>query len=160
MFGNLFGSSKYSVSDQVQPPGQPQAPPSMPFPPQSSQPANVVGSTMDPSLRQGLSVLSHLDTRASQVLQVAQKETKRIQQALIEPEQVLYGLLFDGEVFKLISQFSSDPTKIVNKFAPELNSSANDVWSSAELVLLESMLLQRKDGSLSDGFVAFLSYIR
>ena len=115
MFGNLFGSSKYSVADQTQPSGQPQASVSLPFTPQSAQPGNVVGSTMDPSLRQGLSVLSHLDTRASQVLQVAQKEAKRIQQALIEPEQILYGLLFDGEVFKLISQFSSDPTKIVKE---------------------------------------------
>ena len=56
--------------------------------------------------------------------------------------------------------FPLDPTKIVNKFAPELSSTTNDVRSSAELVLLESMLLQRKDGSLGDAFVAFLSYIR
>ncbi|MBI2031491.1 MAG: ATP-dependent Clp protease ATP-binding subunit [Candidatus Levybacteria bacterium] len=59
--------------------------------------------------------MSHLDTRATQVLQLAQKETKRIQQALIEPEQILYGLLFDGEIFRLISQFSSDPTKIIKE---------------------------------------------
>jgi len=121
MFGNLFGSSKYSVSDQTQMPQQPQTPFSVapPPPPPSSQSipqsAGVVGSAMDPTLKQDLSVLSHLDTRASQVLQFAQKETKRIQQALIEPEQILYGLLFDGEVFKLISQFSSDPTKIVKE---------------------------------------------
>ncbi len=117
MFGNLFGSRNFEVkTGTTQVPQQVPASPSVPSV-QSVQPlqSNVVGSAMNPSLRQDLSVLSHLDARASQVLQAAKNETKRIQQSLIEPEQILYGLLFDGEVFKLISQFSSDPTKIVKE---------------------------------------------
>lgn len=114
MFGNLFGSAKFSVSNQTQM-RQQQEPSPVAWSTQSAQPTNIIGSAMDPNLRQDLSVLSHLDARASQVLQFAQRETKRIQQALIEPEQILYGLLFDGEIFKLISEFSSDPTKIVKE---------------------------------------------
>ena len=116
MFGNLFGTRKYIVDNQVQ---QGQQVPLQAFAPQNpviSQPP-VVGapSPMEPSIRQGLSVLSHLDTRATQILNVARQEAKRIKQALIEPEQLMIGLLYDGEVFKLISQFSSDPTKIARE---------------------------------------------
>jgi len=115
MFGNLFGSAKFRVSDQTQT-VQPQIPSPLISPePVSGGSQNIISSVMNPALRQDLSVLSHLDTRATQVLQLAQKETKRIQQAFIEPEQILYGLLFDGEIFKLISQFSLDPTKIVKE---------------------------------------------
>ncbi len=117
MFGNLFGTRKYIADNQVQQ-GQ-QASSQAAFilqNPVISQPP-VVGapSPMEPSIRQGLSVLSHLDTRATQVLNVAAQETKRIKQALIEPEQLMIGLLYDGEVFKLIAQFSSDPTKIARE---------------------------------------------
>ncbi|KAG0199155.1 hypothetical protein BGX28_007531 [Mortierella sp. GBA30] len=53
-----------------------------------------------------------------------------------------------------------DPTKIISKFAPELTSSKGEVRSTAELVLLECMLFQKRDGSLGDGFVALLDYMR
>jgi len=117
MLGNLFGTRKYTVESkgqqgQVLPqspvPGNPVVPP--PVSPYSSQ-----GAPMEPTVRQGLSVLSHLDSRATQVLNAAQQETKRINQAEIEPDQLMIGLLYDGEVFKLISQFSSDPTKIAKE---------------------------------------------
>ncbi len=115
MFGNLFGSRKYISDAQEQ--GQQTMPQA--FAPQNpviSQPP-VVGASppMEPSVRQGLSVLSHLDTRATQVLSIAQQETKRVKQALIEPEQLLTSLLYDGEIFELISQFSQDPTKIIRE---------------------------------------------
>ncbi|OGH21325.1 MAG: hypothetical protein A2629_00700 [Candidatus Levybacteria bacterium RIFCSPHIGHO2_01_FULL_41_15] len=116
MFGNLFGSRKYIADNPMH---QGPEPPSQAFTPQNpvvSQPSvNIAPSPMEPSIRQGLSVLSHLDTRATQVLNLAQQEAKRIKQALIEPDQLMTGLLYDGEIFKLISQFSQDPTKIVKE---------------------------------------------
>ena len=117
MLGNLFGSRKYTVEDggkQGQVPFQPFAPGSLVVPPPPVS-ASTASSPMEPSIRQGLSVLSHLDTRATQVLNASQQETKRIKQALIEPDQLMIGLLYDGEVFKLISQFSPDPTKIARE---------------------------------------------
>lgn len=111
MLGNLFTSKKYPEKDN-QNPVQNQVPLSVPTPtppPQTQVPSDeIVGSSMKPVVRQDLSILSHLDTRASAVLNQAQKETKRIRQGLIEPEQILIGLTFDGEVFQLLSKFSVD----------------------------------------------------
>ncbi|KAF9287312.1 hypothetical protein BGZ68_001972 [Mortierella alpina] len=91
-------------------------------------------------------------------------QSKEVEDQMINLEDAMVNLLQDKDIMVRMtaSQIVAalDPTKIVNKFAPNLNSSTNDVRSSAELVLLESMLLQRKDGSLGDGFEAFLSYIR
>lgn len=74
--------------------------------------ANVTGSKMDPTLRQDLSALSHLDTRSNQVLHHGTDEAKRTKQQLVEPELILYGLLFDEEIFKLFEQLSIDPAKL------------------------------------------------
>lgn len=72
----------------------------------------AVGSRMDPLMRQNLSALSHLDARTTQVLHHAQDETKRIRQPQIRPEQLLLGLLYDEEIFKLLEQFEVDVAKL------------------------------------------------
>ena len=110
MLGNLFTTKKY-VEEQKQTPEE-----ITPVPPVASNPpaspvlpqTDIVGSSMKPVTRQDLSVLSRLDSRASAVLNQAENETKRIKQSLIEPEQVLIGLTFDGEIFSLLSKFSVD----------------------------------------------------
>ncbi len=132
MFGNLFSSKKqdekvaentatnmpvnsFGVPQQPIPNVGPQYQPSavqQPQQPQQPQQANIVGSNINPETRQDMSVMSHLDTRMSQVLTQAQAETKRIQQATIEPEQLLLALLFDSEVYKLLSDFSVDVSKL------------------------------------------------
>lgn len=85
--------------------------------PQPSQGQIIEGitSTMDPQKKGNVSALSRLDARAAQVLHHAQEETKRIQQALIEPDQVLYGLIYDNEIYKLLEQFSIDSGKIAKE---------------------------------------------
>ncbi|MGH2612963.1 MAG: Clp protease N-terminal domain-containing protein, partial [Rhabdochlamydiaceae bacterium] len=67
---------------------------------------------MNPTRRVDLSALSHLDARATQMLMHAQQETMRIKQALIMPEQVLFGLLYDEAIYKLLEQFSVDAAKL------------------------------------------------
>jgi len=132
MFGNLFSTKKReevaentatnmpvnnfgvpqqpipSVDPQYQAPNVSQQPQEM----QQPQQANIVGSNINPETRQGMSIMSHLDTRMSQILTQAQTETKRIQQATIEPEQILLALLFDSEIYKLLSDFSVDVSKL------------------------------------------------
>lgn len=115
MLGNLFSQKKKEEENQgnnqqpVMPPlGQTQAQSVIPNPSQNPQQNGVVGSSMQPNQRQDLSVLSHLDTRTTQVLNQAQQETKRIKQGTIEPEQILLGLLFDSGIFELLSKFSVD----------------------------------------------------
>ncbi|KAF9140902.1 hypothetical protein BGX30_005808 [Mortierella sp. GBA39] len=55
---------------------------------------------------------------------------------------------------------SLNPTKIIAIYGPEINSTNSIVRSRAESVLIECMLSQRRDASMSDGFVVFLEYTR
>ncbi|KAK5816080.1 hypothetical protein F5H01DRAFT_200200 [Linnemannia elongata] len=55
---------------------------------------------------------------------------------------------------------SLNPTKIIAIYGPEINSTDSIVRSRAESVLIECMLSQRRDASMSDGFAVFLEYIR
>jgi ATP-dependent Clp protease ATP-binding subunit ClpC len=91
---------------------------SSPVPPQpvtvdASQP--VVGSSIDAVKRQDMSALSHLDSRALQALTHAQEEASRTKQQFIEPELLLYGLLFDQEIFALLEQFHVDAAKVTKE---------------------------------------------
>ncbi|HSW96316.1 MAG TPA: AAA family ATPase [Candidatus Saccharimonadales bacterium] len=130
MFGGLFNQKKYVVQDGSW--GTPQPPPQQPYqqqqypqqqqpaypqqqqfqqPPQPAlppqQPVNAgASSPMQPEKREDMSALSHLDARATTILTQAQQETMRIKQALIEPDQILFALLFDKEIFKLLEQFN------------------------------------------------------
>jgi ATP-dependent Clp protease ATP-binding subunit ClpC len=93
--------------------------------PQTSQPAGeVVGSpipeaqgigSMDPQKRENLSALSRLDPRSLQVLHHAEEETKRISQEHINPEQLLLGLFYDGDVFRVLEQFNVDAAKLTQE---------------------------------------------
>ncbi len=104
-----------NVPIQPQQPGQnPQAvsQPTMPDQTVPGQPIAPDNPGMGAEKMQNVSALSRLDARATQVLHHAQEETRRIQQALIEPDQILYGLIYDSGVYKLLEQFSIDASKI------------------------------------------------
>ncbi len=75
-------------------------------------PATANSAAMDPSRREDLSALSHLDSRSMQVLMHAKQEAMRVQQAVIMPEQLLFGLLYDTEIYKLLEQFKVDVAKL------------------------------------------------
>lgn len=64
--------------------------------------------SVNPIKQQDISVMSHLDTRATQVVSAALAETKTIKKPFIEPEQLLLGLLSDREVFKMLQDFGVD----------------------------------------------------
>ncbi len=127
MFGNLFsqkkdGATTVTQTTVTQNPMQPDTTVAvsgtMQNPP--SQPAGVqadISTTAktDPATRQNLSALSHLDQRTTQVLQHASEETKRIRQQMIQPEQLLIGLLYDADIFKLLEEFSVDPAKLTRE---------------------------------------------
>src|SRR3989344_2399814 len=66
----------------------------------------------DPAAREKITALSRLDPRATQVLHQAQTLAKKNSQAIIEPNHILYGLVYDGEIFKLLEQFNVDAAKI------------------------------------------------
>src|SRR5205823_11409344 len=63
---------------------------------------------MSSATRADMSSLSHLDPRATQVLTHSQEESRRIKQQYIEPDQILFGLLYDEQIYKLIGEFQID----------------------------------------------------
>jgi len=112
MLGNLFNQHKdEKVQQGVQsaPVVSPQADVAL------AQSDPSMGSRMDPAMRQNLSALSHLDARTTQVLHHAQDEAKRIRQEKIQPEQVLLGLLYDEEIFKLLEGFGVDSAALAKE---------------------------------------------
>lgn len=64
------------------------------------------------NIKADMSALSHLDPRASLVLTHAQEEARRIHQQYIEPDQLLFGLLYDEQISKLLEEFSVDVGKL------------------------------------------------
>lgn len=69
---------------------------------------NVAGTPGSVAQKVDASALSHLDPRASQVLTHAQEEARRIKQQFIEPDQLLFGLLYDEQIYKLLEQSQVD----------------------------------------------------
>lgn len=77
-----------------------------PVAPADSQSANI--SSNNPAARLDTSALSHLDPRSAQVLTHAQEETRRIKQQFIEPSQLLFGLLYDEQVYGVLGEAKVD----------------------------------------------------
>ena len=117
MLGNLFSQKKNHQAGSM--PQAPVAAPSMvnpmaQAPGATSQSEDVVWSSMKPDLRQDLSILTHLDSRTATVLHQAEQEARRTKQAMIEPDHILLGLLFDGDIFQMLSGIGVDATKVAN----------------------------------------------
>ncbi|MBI5045005.1 MAG: ATP-dependent Clp protease ATP-binding subunit [Candidatus Levybacteria bacterium] len=149
MLGNLFSSHKDPKEELVSPQEQ--------NPADTSTAANTlthIESRMDPTLRQNVSALSHLDSRTTQVLHHAQEETRRIKQAQIQPEQVLLGLLYDEEVFKLLEGFDVD----VAKLAQEIQSK-EEVGSFQEQPMLSSASTQLFEQAYRDAKTRNASFV-
>lgn len=108
-------SIQQSIVAPVVDSGIPVAPTPQPGQDSTQQPQVAGGSPLDPQNRQTFSAMSRLDPRSSQVIHQASEETKRTKQALIEPDQLLFGLIYDGEIFKLLEQFSLDAGKITQE---------------------------------------------
>ncbi len=82
---------------------------------QADNPDDKKGITSDPTSRENVTALSRLDPRATQVLHQAQTLAKKNNQQQIMPDHLLYGLLYDGEVFKILEQFSVDVAKLTQE---------------------------------------------
>jgi len=110
MLGNLFNQHKVVSVDKT----HEETPQSHTMTPPPSDGVSPV-SRLDPVLRQNLSALSHLDARSTQVLHHAQDEAKKVRHEKIEPEQLLLGLLYDEQIFKLLEGFSVDSSKLAQE---------------------------------------------
>ncbi len=128
MFGNLFNSgkqddqivsheTKVNVGDPILGGGTNISIDSSNSPNQTQDFPSVSQSPvgMDPQKRENMFALSRLDPRALQVLHHAQEETKRLSQEFINPEQLLLGLFYDGDVFRILEQFNVDVAKLTHE---------------------------------------------
>src|SRR3989344_3879608 len=86
----------------AQQPYPPQAFNQQPYPPQAPMQAPqmpvenpVLAPPMDPMKRQDLSLLTHFSQRLNTAITQAAAEATRTRSSFIEPEHLLFGLLFD-----------------------------------------------------------------
>lgn len=115
--------------------GQPQQ--SQGYPQSAQMPGvgqGIAGSTMDPSMRQNVNALSHLDSRANQILQQAQNEAKKYQHPAIEPDLLLLALTYDREVYKLLQKHQVD----VASLAKEIEAKQQTGTSTTPPILSDS----------------------
>jgi len=98
--------------------------PSIPDANSSDSNTNPVSAPVDTSAPAGspqndLTALSHLDPRTAQALTHAQEETRRIKQQNIEPEQLLLGLLYDEQLYNMLSDQGADGGQISKEIQTE-----------------------------------------
>lgn len=67
---------------------------------------------MDPAKREGLDILTHLSQRSSQVIFKAANQTTTLHLPYIDTEHILYGLLFDGQLFSFLRDLKVNPVEI------------------------------------------------
>ncbi len=108
---------------QMVPAGYQQAVPMQPAPavqqptmqqptPGDVDPNAVLNSSMDPTKREGLDILTHLSQRSSQAIFKAANQATQQKVPYIDTEHVLYGLLFDGQLFNFLKEARVDPITI------------------------------------------------
>ncbi len=118
--------------------------PQVGMPPQSNDgpsPQMESGNlTSNPAARENVTALSRLDVRATQVVRQAESLAKKNGQGEIYPQDLLFGLVYDGEVFKLLENFNVDVAKIsadIEAKHPKGNFSGQPTLSEASKQVLE-----------------------
>ncbi len=102
--GDLFGHDTQNTIQQA-----------IQQPPMAAPSNGAADNSVNPLLKQDISILSKLDSRAVAILQKSLEEARRIKSSFIEPEQLLIGLLSDREIFNLLQNFSLDIAKIIRE---------------------------------------------
>src|SRR5690606_29439529 len=102
------GQGQYIMQNQANmvSPQQPQA---------GLVPRGIAGASMDPTKRQNVNALSHLDSRTNQILQQAQNEARKYQKPVIEPDLILLALTYDREVYKLLQKHKVDVASLAQE---------------------------------------------
>lgn len=121
---NATPAQDSALPPQTPPPAN-QAPNPLPTPgnfdatatPQTPADPNAAATTAAPASNApaasgDMSALSHLDPRTSTMLTHATEETKRIKQETIEPDQLLLGLLYDEQIYNMLTEMGADGGQI------------------------------------------------
>lgn len=110
-----FGITENQANGQ-EPPQNPDSAQTSEFQlPQELAEQPVVASSMDPSKRQDVSLLTHFSQRLNMVITQAAAEATRTRQDFIEPEHLLFGLLYDAGIFKIIADLASTTASLLQE---------------------------------------------
>lgn len=119
-----------------------------------SMPQGMMGETggMDLQKKENVFALSRLDPRSVQVLHHAEQEAKRIAQEKIFPEQLLLGLFYDGDIFRVMQNFNVNVAKLTQEIQAKErqgNFSGQPTMSPALVNIFESAYSQAKQRGAS-----------
>ncbi|HVZ11607.1 MAG TPA: AAA family ATPase [Patescibacteria group bacterium] len=139
---DFFGGAKTPPQQSTPPAQMPSTPPSDQTPSQDDLADQAGKLTSSPVARENMTALSRLDPRSVQVLHQAEEIAKKNQQGEIWPGHLLYGLLYDSEIFKLLEGFNVDVAKISQEIeskqtkgnfsgSPRLNSASTQILDEA-----------------------------
>jgi len=125
--------------------------------PQMPQAPDAIGgneeeTNMDLETKENVFALSRLDPRSIQVLHHAEQETKRIMQQTINPEQLLLGLFYDGEIFRILQNFNVNISKLTQEIQSKEkkgNFPGQPTMSPTVMTILESAYSQAKQRGAS-----------
>ncbi len=110
ILGGLFSS--HNQTEDQKPDGLQPLTSAAPALDQAQKDQNLVSSSVNPIKAADMAALSHLDPRASQIIQRSSEESKKLKQPLIEPDQIFLALIADRDIFKLLQDFSIDVAKL------------------------------------------------
>ena len=78
---------------------------------------NVLTSTLTGAKRQDLDVMTHLSQRANKVFIEATNKAKELKNAFLDSEHILFGLISDPEIFKILIELRIQPQSVGEELA-------------------------------------------
>lgn len=85
-------------------------------------------SKKEPSKQEELDLMTHLTQRSNKVFMLATGKAKELHNAFVDSEHVLYGLLSDSEIYKILTELKIQPATVeqeLNKVYKKENSTSN-----------------------------------
>lgn len=136
LFDSLFPTKKDQTTTTTSPAGVP-----------ADSIQNPLNAQINPILKQDISALSHLDARATQVITTAHEEAKKLRLTFIEPDQLLFSLIQDREIFKILQDNAVDVARLTRELqskTPPGNFSGDPTLSESSKQILEQAYASAK----------------
>ncbi|MDH7476705.1 MAG: ATP-dependent Clp protease ATP-binding subunit [Microgenomates group bacterium] len=100
--------------------------------------------------RSELDLLTHLTQRANRVFEAARLKAEELKNNFIDSEHLLYGLLTDGEIYKLLTELKIQPQiveeELIKIYKQEKAISHPQLAPRAKRIIDESLITARKLG--------------
>ncbi|NTU72821.1 AAA domain-containing protein [Candidatus Roizmanbacteria bacterium] len=112
--------------------------------------AGLLNSNISNQKRNDIDVMTHLTQRANRVFMSANTKAKELHNTYVDTEHLLHGLLSDGEIYTLLTEFKVQPQTIdeeLNKiYKMEKSSATPQISPRLKHVVDSSLVIARKLG--------------